>query len=123
VCFRVSKLPAGRVEIQVRTILQSMWANINEKLADDAGRGIRYGEQAVPPPGYDQERTDKVVQDWQTMSEMIAARETEWQQYVNEGNKVAVGGSAMQKAMIIGAVVVGIQQFNPEAGLGKEGGE
>lgn len=32
------------VEIQVRTSLQDQWAQINEKLADMFGRGIRYGE-------------------------------------------------------------------------------
>ena len=56
------RLPAGHVEVQVRTILQSIWANIYERLADDLGRGIRYGEPAVPPPGYDQAQADEAVQ-------------------------------------------------------------
>lgn len=43
----------GRVEVQVRTHLQSAWANLYELLADIAGRAIRYGDapsvpQAVP---------------------------------------------------------------------------
>ena len=32
------------VEIQIRTKLQHQWANLFEKFADVAGRGIRYGE-------------------------------------------------------------------------------
>jgi ppGpp synthetase/RelA/SpoT-type nucleotidyltranferase len=40
----VLRLPSGRAEIQVRTIFQSLWANFNERLADEYGRGIRYGE-------------------------------------------------------------------------------
>lgn len=39
-----ARLPAGHVEIQVRTHLQGRWANAYEALADIAGRGIRYGE-------------------------------------------------------------------------------
>jgi ppGpp synthetase/RelA/SpoT-type nucleotidyltranferase len=33
----------GRIEIQVRTHLQGMWANVYEALADVIGRQIRYG--------------------------------------------------------------------------------
>jgi ppGpp synthetase/RelA/SpoT-type nucleotidyltranferase len=36
------------VEIQVRTVLQDLWAQAMERLADEVGRGIRYGE---PPQG------------------------------------------------------------------------
>ncbi len=38
------RLPAGRVEVQIRTLLQSAWANLYERLADWVGRGIRYDE-------------------------------------------------------------------------------
>jgi ppGpp synthetase/RelA/SpoT-type nucleotidyltranferase len=38
------RLPAGRVEIQVRTVAQSEWANTYERLGDRFGRGVRYGE-------------------------------------------------------------------------------
>lgn len=34
----------GKVEIQLRTILQSAWANAYEKASDVFGRSIRYGE-------------------------------------------------------------------------------
>lgn len=37
-------LPAGRVEVQIRTLAQSEWANAYEEIADVMGRGIRYGE-------------------------------------------------------------------------------
>jgi ppGpp synthetase/RelA/SpoT-type nucleotidyltranferase len=37
------RLEEGRVEVQVRTALQSSWANAYETLADLAGRAIRYG--------------------------------------------------------------------------------
>ncbi|RMI07002.1 hypothetical protein [Cellulomonas triticagri] len=40
------RLPQGRVEIQVRTHIQSAWANAYEAAADVLGRGIRYGEPA-----------------------------------------------------------------------------
>lgn len=38
------RLPSGRVEVQVRTHLQSDWANLYESVADVLGREIRYGE-------------------------------------------------------------------------------
>ncbi|WP_416562768.1 hypothetical protein [Nocardia testacea] len=38
-----ARLPAGRVEIQIRTMFQGAWANMFEALADNLGREIRYG--------------------------------------------------------------------------------
>ncbi|PPI74938.1 hypothetical protein C5E12_02280 [Rathayibacter rathayi] len=35
----------GRVEVQIRTHRQGMWANAYEALADIAGREIKYGEE------------------------------------------------------------------------------
>lgn len=43
------RLPAGRVEIQIRTRGQSAWANAYEQLGDTVGRGIRYGESHADP--------------------------------------------------------------------------
>ncbi|MEB3061604.1 nucleotidyltransferase family protein [[Mycobacterium] zoologicum] len=43
------RLPAGRVEIQIRTRGQSAWANAYEQLGDFAGRHIRYGEPHEEP--------------------------------------------------------------------------
>ena len=40
----IGEFPAGRVEIQIRTALQSLWANTYEVLADELGRCIRYGD-------------------------------------------------------------------------------
>lgn len=38
-----------RVEIQVRTEIQDLWAQAVEKIADAWGRGIRYGEEPPAP--------------------------------------------------------------------------
>lgn len=40
----VVRLEAVPVEIQIRTALQDSWAQVFERLADQWGRGIRYGE-------------------------------------------------------------------------------
>jgi ppGpp synthetase/RelA/SpoT-type nucleotidyltranferase len=37
------------VEIQVRTALQNLWAQVFERLADRWGRGIRYGDPPIDP--------------------------------------------------------------------------
>lgn len=44
-----ARLPASRVEIQIRTGLQSAWANFYETLADNVGREIRYGALPTNP--------------------------------------------------------------------------
>ena len=44
-----ARLPAGRVEVQVRTHLQGQWANAYEAFADIVGRGVRYGETHSNP--------------------------------------------------------------------------
>lgn len=43
------RLPAGRVEIQIRTTSQSVWANTYEALGDKFGRGLRYDEAHEDP--------------------------------------------------------------------------
>lgn len=40
--------PAGRLEVQLRTVLQSAWANAFEKAADITGRRIRYESDFRP---------------------------------------------------------------------------
>ena len=40
--------PAGKAEIQLRTTLQSEWANAYERLADLTGRRVRYEEDYIP---------------------------------------------------------------------------
>lgn len=43
------KVPAGRVEVQLRTRSQSAWANAYERLGDLLGRQIRYGDLGDGP--------------------------------------------------------------------------
>ena len=57
----------GRVEIQVRTHLQSEWANMYERAADLWGRGIRYDELPEDPV-----RRDAVVQLQRISTERVA---------------------------------------------------
>jgi ppGpp synthetase/RelA/SpoT-type nucleotidyltranferase len=45
----IVRLQGRPVEIQVRTRLQDLWAQIVERLADEWGRGIRYGEPPAQP--------------------------------------------------------------------------
>jgi hypothetical protein len=45
----IVKVQGHPVEIQVRTYLQDLWAQIVERLADAWGRGIRYGEPPSRP--------------------------------------------------------------------------
>lgn len=52
----------GRVEVQVRTTLQSEWANLYEALGDRLGRGIRYGELPEDP------RAARVVEQLRALS-------------------------------------------------------
>lgn len=40
--------PAGKAELQLRTTLQSEWANAYERLADLTGRKVRYEKNYVP---------------------------------------------------------------------------
>jgi ppGpp synthetase/RelA/SpoT-type nucleotidyltranferase len=56
------RVPAGRVEVQIRTALQSEWANLYESAADVIGRDIRYG--AMP----DDDMAARVVRALQGLS-------------------------------------------------------
>jgi ppGpp synthetase/RelA/SpoT-type nucleotidyltranferase len=65
------------VEIQVRTTLQDLWAQVFERLADRWGRGIRYGELPIDP---DAEvgggRTRREIVEWlMRQSELLHALE------------------------------------------------
>lgn len=44
---------AGRCELQIRTLLQAAWANLNEVLGDLFGRQHRYRDIDETHPGYD----------------------------------------------------------------------
>ncbi|OIN80668.1 hypothetical protein [Mycobacterium malmoense] len=113
------RLPAGRVEIQIRTILQSLWANLFEKLADEVGRGIRYGEPVEPSPGVDVGRIQRAVQSMQEFSAKVAASEADWQQcseIEDPGRRgVALGTAAMDRAMWVGLVAYAAQKASGEA--------
>lgn len=63
------RLPAGRVEVQIRTVLQSEWANTYERLGDRFGRGIRYDETP------ETEIARKMVARMHRMSEALARNE------------------------------------------------
>lgn len=63
------RCPAGRVEIQIRTVLQSAWANLYERLGDQAGRGIRYGVE------HDDPLVQQMVEGLHTISNSIAKYE------------------------------------------------
>ncbi|WP_433206860.1 hypothetical protein ACQP1G_20820 [Nocardia sp. CA-107356] len=54
-----ARFPAGRVEIQIRTALQSAWANLYETLADNLGREIRYG--TLPTNSKDRSEVEKAL--------------------------------------------------------------
>jgi ppGpp synthetase/RelA/SpoT-type nucleotidyltranferase len=74
------KLPAGRVEVQVRTLLQSLWANWFEQIADKYGREIRYEEPLKElPPGTDPAEVQRWVDVMQNGSKQIATVEAAWQ--------------------------------------------
>lgn len=63
------------VEIQVRTGLQHAWANATERLADQWGRTIRYGE---PPTGMDAAEVaerQRALDHWLRAAEAIASIE------------------------------------------------
>lgn len=69
------------VEIQIRTTMQDEWAQTMERLADEWGRGIRYGE---PPDGSTAtirgERA-AVVEQWKFVSDAYAAFESTWDRF------------------------------------------
>lgn len=62
-CIRLEReSDKARAEIQIRTRLQGLWANVYEKLADAFGREIRYG--LLPD---DAEQRELII-DWQDKS-------------------------------------------------------
>jgi ppGpp synthetase/RelA/SpoT-type nucleotidyltranferase len=61
------------IEIQIRTLVQHMWANLMERLADRLGRQIRYGGTPVAPPGTNQRAVQALVDSMMAVSETWAA--------------------------------------------------
>jgi ppGpp synthetase/RelA/SpoT-type nucleotidyltranferase len=62
-------LPAGRVEVQIRTLVQSEWANVYEDFGELVGRGIRYGEK------HENADVRRAVDGMHTVSENLASQE------------------------------------------------
>ncbi len=105
------KLPAGRVEVQFRTLLQSLWANLFEKIADDYGREIRYGEPLKePPPDTDLAEVQRLVDVMLNGSEQIATIEAGWQKIaeIEDPHRRAreFSAVAMNKAMYLAGVAL-----------------
>lgn len=63
-------LPAGRVEVQIRTLAQSEWANAYEDFAEIVGRGIRYGQK------HEDAQVRKAVDEMHSLSESLAMHES-----------------------------------------------
>jgi ppGpp synthetase/RelA/SpoT-type nucleotidyltranferase len=59
-------LPPGRAEVQIRTLLQSEWANAYEGLGELVGRGIRYKEK------HENAKVQHLVESMQTMADGLA---------------------------------------------------
>lgn len=60
------------IEVQVRTYLQHMWADLMERLADRLGRQIRYGEPPTPPEGVSQQEAEAVVRAMMAYADQLA---------------------------------------------------
>jgi ppGpp synthetase/RelA/SpoT-type nucleotidyltranferase len=97
------RLPAGRVEVQIRTGMQSLWANLYEKAADQYGREIRYGEP-VDETRADAGEIHQIVGVMGKLADMMAEQETELQQIVEMDD---VG----QRGMMLGATNMGRAMF------------
>lgn len=57
------------IEVQVRTVAQHLWADLMERLADRLGRGIRYGQDPVLPPGADPAAVRMIVRAMMAISD------------------------------------------------------
>lgn len=57
----VVSLAGVSIEVQVRTLMQHLWADLMERLADRLGCQIRYGGSPVPPPGMPPESAQAIV--------------------------------------------------------------
>jgi ppGpp synthetase/RelA/SpoT-type nucleotidyltranferase len=59
------------VEVQIRTFLQDMWAQVVERFADIFGRGLRYGDvpEALAPVLETLERVSDTIADTETLEQ------------------------------------------------------
>lgn len=63
------------IEVQVRTLVQHIWADVMERLADRLGRQIRYGGAPIPSSGMTQETADGIVRAMMGVSANFASGE------------------------------------------------
>lgn len=68
----IVSLDGVSVEVQVRTYLQHVWADLMERLADRLGRQIRYGQPPTPPEGMTQRSAQVVVDTVMKLSDQFA---------------------------------------------------
>jgi ppGpp synthetase/RelA/SpoT-type nucleotidyltranferase len=73
VCAEIAprSLDGITIEVQMRTVLQHLWADLMERLADRLGRQIRYGEPASPE-GISQETAEAVLRGMMVLSDRWA---------------------------------------------------
>lgn len=71
----IVSLDGVTIEIQVRTLMEHVWADLTERLADRLGRQMRYGQPPTPPPGMSQEQAQSLVDVMMATSENWAANE------------------------------------------------
>lgn len=71
----VVSLEGVTIEVQVRTFMQHVWADLMERLADRLGRQIRYGQPPVPPAGMSQDAAQCLVNAMMETAEHWAAGE------------------------------------------------
>lgn len=68
----VPRVDGFLIEIQVRTSLQHAWANATEQLADQWGRGIRYGDNPVGANEEEITRRVRALSHWMEASNCIS---------------------------------------------------
>nr|WP_307856859.1 GTP pyrophosphokinase family protein [Mycolicibacter acidiphilus] len=116
------RLPAGRVEIQIRTALQHLWADAYESLADTCGRGIRYGEpiDQAAAPGFDPNQVRTAVQTMHNLSTALAITEHQWQEASDlptpDERVLATRADVIAKVKAITAAVLTIEGNTGEVG-------
>lgn len=104
------RLPAGRVEVQVRTRQQSAWANAYERLGDLLGRQIRYG-------GYADGSAQRVVEGMQKLADGLKTTEEQHAEALKMQARVEVLERAID-SMLLDEETAGderVQQFQQEA--------
>lgn len=85
---------AGRVEVQLRTLLQTAWANAYEKAGDIVGRSIRYDDEFV----VEDPKIRQVVEELLQLSSGIYAVESQtWQTASNQKIATSTLASTLER--------------------------